>query len=127
MALLPRIKSLSNEGLAKTLDYVQRELGRMTIYEAFKGSAEGQFVLKELRDRREFVRSMYSSLNPSDPALAVNLATLQSYERECDEWIARISDAGVKHGKLQDEANAIQSIIAGRSKQSGSAKTQPKE
>lgn len=111
MNIFSRFRGLDKEGLtqvAKSLDEQER---MASLYDAFNHIPEGQFLINELKKRKELARNLYASIDPSSEQALFLLNTLQSYEREADEWLGRITNVHGRLAELQQAKVELTQII----------------
>jgi uncharacterized coiled-coil DUF342 family protein len=117
--MIEHVSAMRTAGLDKYVDYLQRQQERLQFYENMKHIPEGKFMIEELRQRKEFARSMYGSIDPSSDKAMALLTLIQSYEREADEWLARIQNSTEKIAEILATMNDIRKTIAERKKTAG--------
>lgn len=114
MMLASRAGALTTEGLRNYVDYLDRELARVMRYETFQNTIEGKFLIEELVQRREFIRGMYSAIQPESRDAPIMLAAMQAYEREVDEWLKRMTKTKVAEDDLRKERETLAGMVERR-------------
>lgn len=108
--------ALTDDGLVQQLSYLDTELGRLAMYRDMAESPLGQFLLEELKTRRERARNLYGQIDVTHESARFLLTTLQQSERECNEWIDRLVHSGNKAKSIEREMDQIRTLARSRKK-----------
>jgi hypothetical protein len=116
--MIDLIGALKNVGVKGLSGYLEKEVNRLQYYEALAHLPEGKFLIEELKSRREMARGMYASIDASHTNAMALLLLIQSYEREAEEWLNRITSSAEKMKELNEQIESLRVIMAERKKNS---------
>lgn len=109
--------ALDNEGLRLESARLDRDAARASEYDALRHIVHGKFILRELHDRREDSRKLYSHINPMHENALVALMDIQARERETEEWINRIEQGEKRLEEIRAQRESLGKIVEHRKKQ----------
>ena len=111
------LQALDNDGLKLVSRELERLTGHVTEYEALKRISHGQFLLKELKVRRDYALSCYKHIDPAHEHALLALVKIQGAEIEAEHWINRIENSGEHLKQLQTERETLAEVAEHRKKQ----------
>ena len=108
------LQAMDNEGLKLEALELERLTGHATEYEALKIIPHGQFLLKEMKLRRDYALVSYKHIDPAHEHALVALMAIQSAEIEADHWINRIENSGYHLEELNARRETLAKTVAHR-------------
>ena len=110
-------RAMTDEGLARCIEALSVEEGRVSLYESFKHTPQGLFLIEELKTRIENARSLYGYIDATSETAGYALATIQESERECRELLDRIMKTEVARDGITGRLSELRSLMKARSEQ----------
>ena len=108
------LQAMDNEGLKLEALELERLTGHATEYGALKIIPHGQFLLKEMKLRRDYALASYKHIDPAHEHALVALMAIQSAEIEADHWINRIENSGDHLEELNARRETLAKTVAHR-------------
>jgi hypothetical protein len=112
--------ALKDIGIENYITYLNKQVERLQFYDALNRSAEGKFLIEELKTRKELARSLYSSIDATHENAKDILILIQSYEREADEWLRRITNSDKEISTILSNVTMFREMLQNRKKSSNS-------
>jgi len=110
------LNALDDAGLRLEARSLEAQTGNVVEYEALKHISHGQFLLKELKLRRDFAQECYKHINSAHEHALTALVQLQCAEAEANHWINRIENSGDHLKEIQARRETLGRIAETRKK-----------
>jgi len=112
------LAALDEQGLRLELDSIAAQELKASEYEALRHISHGEFLLRELEDRRDLARRMYAHIDPAHQHAVSALIHVQAQEREATEWITRIQNSKSRLDELRAQRETLSKIVQNRKESS---------
>jgi len=114
------LQAMDNDGLKLEAQELERLTGHATEYEFLSIIPHGQFLLKEMRLRRDYALASYKHIDPAHEHALVALMAIQSAEIEANHWISRIESSGDHLETLNARRETLRKLVAYRKQEAES-------
>lgn len=102
---------LNITGLRQEIKHLKKLKIRNSLYTTLMDKEEGAFFHQELKDIRDYARSMYKNIDLNSDQSQMMLCMLQTYERIAEEWLTRFTNAKKFINNVDEQIKQINSVI----------------
>lgn len=108
---LLKLNGMSEDEKKATQDFLLHEQASLAAWRVHANSVQGQFILKDRKEKRDRLRSVYKAIDTSEPGALMKFARLQGYEECLDSEIMAIENLPAAKERLDNELQQFNLVL----------------